>query len=136
MTEREQKDKMYDLFNKEQGAFTYYTCGLLVAMIGYSFKMLTETDKSYLLLPIIGILAMFVSLGFGIYFLNYRVSNYYNNANLLDRREKTSKEWEKESCKNQIDKNGNSQALWCNLHLCSLAVGPIIMFIWLIVTIS
>ena len=133
MTEKEQKNKMFDLFNKEQGTFIYYTCGLLVAMIGYSFNLVTETDKNYLLLPILGIFMMFISLGFGIYFIKYRLSNYYNNAMILDIREKSQEEWKKEVCKTIIEKNGNKQSFWYNLHWWTFGIGPVIMFIWLVI---
>ena len=39
MIEEIQRDKLFDIYNKEQGTFSYYTCGLLLAMIGYSFKL-------------------------------------------------------------------------------------------------
>ena len=135
MTEKEQKNKMIELFNQEQGIFIYYTCGLLVVMIGYSFNLVIESSESCLFLPLIGIFTMFISLGLGIYFIKYRLSNYYNNANLLDKREKYKEEWKREICKEIIKENGKKQSFWYKLHWMTIGIGPIIMFIWLILII-
>jgi hypothetical protein len=40
MTEEEQTRKLFDLFNQEQGTFSYYTCGLLTVIIGYMFNLI------------------------------------------------------------------------------------------------
>lgn len=133
MTENEQKIKMFELFNTEQGVFIYYTCGLLVAMIGYCFDLVMATDKNYLIIPLLGIFMMFVSLGFGIYFIKHRLSNYYNNGNLLDEREKAKDPIIKDFCKKLIEKNSNTQAFWYKLHWWSFVIGPLIMFIWLLI---
>ena len=42
------RDDLVNIFNKEQGTFSYYTCGLLVAIIGYSFKLVLESNKCYI----------------------------------------------------------------------------------------
>lgn len=134
MTETEQKNKMFDIFNKEQGTFAYYTCGLLVTMIGYSFNLIIEqSTKPYLWIPLLAILIMFISLGFGIYFIKYRLSNYYNNANLLDIKEKSEENWKKEICKKIIEENSEKQSFWHKLHWMSVGIGSIIMFIWLVI---
>lgn len=133
MTETEQKNKMFDLFNQEQGTFIYYTCGLLVAMIGYSFNVVYESAEPHLILPLIGILTMLISLSFGLYFIKYRLSNYRNNANLLHIRDTNKEEWKREVCKEVIEENGKKQSFWYKLHWWSIGVGPIIMFIWLII---
>lgn len=134
MTETEQKNKMFDIFNQEQGTFAYYTCGLLVVMIGYSFNFIIESStKPYLWIPLLAILTMFISLGFGIYFIKYRLSNYHNTANLLNERGKTNNAEIKEFCKELIGKNGNKQLFWHNLHWWTIGIGPIIMLIWLVI---
>lgn len=134
MTEKEQINKMYDSFNKEQGVFAYYTCGLLIAVLGYSFNLIIESsDRQYLWLPILAMLTMFISLGAGIYFIKYRLSNYYNNANILNIKENLKEDQEKEICKIMIESNSQKQSFWYNLHWWSFSIGPIIMFIWLII---
>lgn len=131
MTEKEQKNKLYDFFNKEQGVFTYYTCGLQVLMIGYLSNIIIESSKHHLILPLIGVFAMFISLYFGIYFLKYRLSNYYNDIFLLDIIEKSNDKDMVEKCKKTIDENGKKQSQWYKLHWWSLGVGPAIIFAWL-----
>lgn len=133
MTEKEQKNNFITLFNQEQGTFSYYTCGLLIAMIAYSFNLIIETNKPYIYLPIIAIFTMFVSLYFGLYFIKYRLSNYYNNANILDIKEKHNEEHITKICKKMIETNSKRQSIWHKLHLKTIYIGPIIMFIWLVI---
>lgn len=133
MEEKEQIKKMSELFNKEQGVFIYYTCGLLTTIIGFSFNLIIESSEPYLFLPLFAIFIMFISLGFGIYFIKYRLSNYYNNANLLDIKVKSKEDWKKEICKNIIDENSEKQSFWYKLHWWTIVIGPVIMFIWLLI---
>ena len=69
---------LYDLFNKEQGKFFYYTVGLTVIMIGYIANLLLETNENLLIFPLTSLLILGFSLYTGIYAIRYRVSNYYN----------------------------------------------------------
>jgi hypothetical protein len=132
-TEINQLNKLYDLFNQEQGTFAYYTCGLLVLMIGYSFNIVIESTGICLILPIIGILIMFISFAFGLYFIKYRLSNYYNNFHLLHKKINCTSEIEKKTCIEFIEKNSEKQSKWYNIHWWTIFFGPFLMFIWLFI---
>lgn len=130
MTEEEQTRKLFDLFNQEQGTFSYYTCGLLTVIIGYMFNLIINIDKPHIYLLFIAIGIMFFSLFCGIYFIKYRLSNYYNNGHILYSKSQTKEQWKHEVCKELIEKNSKAQSLWYKLHWWTIFIGPIIIFVW------
>lgn len=132
MTESEQKKELFSLFNKEQGKFAYFTCALLITMIGYSFNLVYNSNEIYIILPLVSIFFMFISLGSGMYYILHRLSNYYNNFGLLDQIKKTDSSSLKDFCKSLIEKNSNKQDFWHKFHWYTILIGPLIMFIWLI----
>lgn len=128
------QEKIYDLFNSEQGKFSYYTIGISIAMIGYISNTVLSSDKNLLLLPIISITMLFISLFTGLYYLKYRISNYYNNFGLDKECEKYGyQEWIIETSTKIMETNSNNQSKFLKAHHYTLFLSPILYFIWIII---
>lgn len=125
------QEKLYDLFNDEQAKYSYYTIGLVAGMMAYTINLILN-HKEFLILPFTSLVIMSISLFTGIYFLRYRVSNYYNSLNL------DIKVYDKHMSKSEaieiLEKNSKGQNRFYLYHWRTMILSIIPLFIWILYT--